>query len=327
VAQDRVLVARKPDGLRNTSTFLLILENFMKIKALNIVSTVAALATMSVLQTGSAQTTQNPPVADKIKLGQVSLSFYAVTGGIVQEVLERSGVAFELSEGTHDTIYPKLGTGEIDILAASWLPNAHAGLYSKVKDQTFILSRLYRNAKLYLAVPDYAPKNVLSVADLAKPEISSQFEKTIVGIGASSGLMIGAEKMMTSYELRSAGYSLVSGPPANWIANFTTAYAEKRNVVMPLWQPQWLNASYKVRVLSDPQKIYGDGDEAVLLANNSLSKKIPDQVLKRLEKITLSVEAVTEMDRLVNVEKLSPRQAAQKWIAANPNSTTGWFPQ
>lgn len=94
--------------------------------------------------------------ADPVVLGQVDLSFYAVTGGVVQEVLERSGQPFVVTQGSHGEIYPRLGTGEVDILAASWLPNAHAALYEKVRAHTFVVAELYRDARLFLAVPDYA---------------------------------------------------------------------------------------------------------------------------------------------------------------------------
>lgn len=265
--------------------------------------------------------------AQTITLGQVDLSFYAVTGGIVQEVLERSGQPFVLTQGSHADTYPKLGTGEVDILAASWLPNAHAGLYEKVKDNTFLLAELYPDARLYLAVPDYASAELRSVADLARPEIAAQVEKRIVGIGPSSGLMVGAARMMDSYGLKAAGYELVPGPAADWVANFRRAYEQKKTLVMPLWQPHWINASYRVRVLADPQKIFGDGDRAYLLANNALRNKVSPEVLARLSRIKLSVEAVTEMDRMVNEEKYSPREAARRWIAVNRDATRDWFPE
>ena len=85
--------------------------------------------------------------------------------------------------------------------------------------------------------------------------------------------------------------------------------------MMPLWQPHWINASYRVRVLEDPHKIFGEGDRAYLLANNALKDKVTPEVLARLARIKLSVAAVTEMDRMVNVEKVSPREAARRWIA------------
>jgi glycine betaine/proline transport system substrate-binding protein len=264
--------------------------------------------------------------AEPIRLGQVNLSFYAVTGGVVQEILERSGQDFSVIEGSHGEIYPKLGTGEIDILAASWLPNAHGGLFEQVRDKSFMLAKLYDEARLYMAVPDYAPARLKRIGDLALPEFASTVDRKIVGIGPTSGLMIGAAKMMDAYGLKNAGYELVPGPAADWVANFKKAYEDKRVVVMPLWQPQWLNAVYKVRVLEDPQKIFGDGDSAYLVASTSLKDKLPLEVLGRLQSMKLSIAAVTEMDRLMNVEKMSPRDAARKWIADNPEATKGWFP-
>jgi glycine betaine/proline transport system substrate-binding protein len=276
------------------------------------------LATLLPLSGGAAQ---------PIILGQVDLSFYAVTGGVVQEVLERSGQPFVLVQGSHGDIYPKLGTGEVDVLAASWLPNAHGALYEKAKASTFLITELYPDARLYLAVPDYANAEIRSVADLARPEIAAQVEKRILGIGPSSGLMVGAARMMDSYGLKAAGYELVPGPAADWIANFRRAYEEGKTLVMPLWQPHWINASYRVRVLEDPQKIFGEGDRAYLLANNALKDKVTPEVLARLARIKLSVAAVTEMDRMVNVEKVSPREAARRWIALNREATRSWFPE
>jgi glycine betaine/proline transport system substrate-binding protein len=261
-----------------------------------------------------------------VTLGQVDLSFYAVTGGVVQEVLERSGQSFVLVQGSHGEIYPKLGSGEVDILAASWLPNAHAPLYEKVKGSTFLVTELYPDARLYLAVPGYADDKIRSVADLARPAIAAQVEKRIVGIGPSSGLMVGVAKMMDSYGLKAAGYEVVPGPAADWIANFRRAYEEGKTVVMPLWQPNWMNATYRIRVLEDPQKIFAAGDRAYLLANTALKDKVSPEVLARLGRIKLSVGAVTEMDRMVNVEKVSPREAARRWIALNPEATRDWFP-
>ncbi len=128
-----------------------------------------------------------------IRLGQVGLSFYAVVGGIVQEVLEQDGYEVEVTTGSHGDIFPKLGAGEVDILAAAWLPDGHAPLYAKVKDVTFIVGELYGDARLYWAVPDYVPADqVGSIDDLKKPDVVARMDKRIRGIGATSGLMVGA---------------------------------------------------------------------------------------------------------------------------------------
>jgi glycine betaine/proline transport system substrate-binding protein len=89
---------------------------------------------------------------------------------------------------------------------------------------------------------------------------------------------------------------------------------------MPLWQPQWLNAAYKVRVLDEPQGIYGKGDTAFLLGHQGLQNKLTPQTLARLANIKLSIDAVTQMDLWVNADGLTPHEAARKWLVANPST-------
>ncbi len=146
-----------------------------------------------------------------IRVGEVNLSFYAVVGAIVQEVLEQDGYKVEVTAGSHGDSFPKLGAGEVDILAAAWLPDGHALLYAKVKDVTFIIGGL-----------------------------------------------------------------------------------------------------------EEPKGIYGKGDTAVLLGHEKLKGKLAPETLERLANIKLSVDAVTEMDLWVNVDGLTPRDAAKRWLAANP---------
>ena len=256
-----------------------------------------------------------------IRLGQVNLSFYAVVGGIVQEVLEQDGYKVEVTSGSHGEIFPKLGAGEVDIFAAAWLPDGHAPLYAKVKDVTFKIGALYDGAKLYWAVPDYVPAEVVgSIDDLKKPEVVARMDKRIRGIGATSGLMVGAAKIRDAYGLGSMGYEVIPGEPKDWIDNFKQAVAERRWLVMPLWQPQWINAAYQVRPLAESQGVYGKGDTAFLLGHNGVREKLSPKTLSRLANIKLSIDAVTQMDLWVNVDGLTPRAAAKKWLAANPMS-------
>lgn len=69
---------------------------------------------------------QDRALLQPVMLGQVSLSFYAVTGAVVQEVLERLGHPVQLRTGPHDEMFPLLGQGSIDVMAAAWLPAGHA---------------------------------------------------------------------------------------------------------------------------------------------------------------------------------------------------------
>ena len=96
-----------------------------------------------------------------------------------------------------------------------------------------------------------------SINDLKKPDVAARMDKRIRGIGATSGLMVGADKIREAYGLDAAGYEVIPGEAKDWIENFKQAVGEERWLIMPLWQPQWINAAYKVRALEEPKGIYG----------------------------------------------------------------------
>lgn len=264
--------------------------------------------------------------ATHVTIGHVSLSFYEVTASLVQHVLERLGHNVALQQGSHAEVYPMLANGEVDLFVAAWLPNAHGSYWEKYKDSTTRVVELYDDARLFWAVPDYIPASeVKSVADLAKPEVAARMQKEIRGPGADSGLMIGSKKIVAEYGLEAAGYMLVPGKPSDWIANFNENVAAQRWFVMPLWQPQYLNREHKLRVLDEPKKLLGDADSAWLVAHKDFRARIDAKTWKALQRMGLSIRAVTELDYLVNVKKLSPRDAARQWMGAHPDTVSYWL--
>ena len=265
--------------------------------------------------------------ATEIRLGQVSLSFYAVTGEVVRAVLEENGHTVRTIEGSHAEIYPRLGAGEVDLLAASWLPNGHAELFAEVESSVERLTPLYDGARFFWVVTAGVPKSaVASVGDLAKPEVAERMPKRIPTLDPSTGLTVGAEHMVEAHGLDAAGYELVPGPAADWVGALEDAVAEESWIVLPLWQPQWLNAAYQLRRLDDPKNAYGPDDTAWLVAHEALADELDETTLAHLRAIRLPVPAVTEMDRLVNEDGLTPRAAAARWMGDHPEAVAGWRP-
>jgi glycine betaine/proline transport system substrate-binding protein len=267
-----------------------------------------------------------PAQAAHVSLGHVSLSFYEVTANVVQIVLERLGHNVAMEKGSHAEIYPRLGAGEVDLFVAAWLPHAHAQYWDAYKDSTVKVVALYDDARLFWAVPDYVPAaEVKGVADLARPEIAAKMQKEVRGPGADSGLMIGSKRIFAEYGLEQAGYQLLPGKPADWIANFNDNVAARRWFVMPLWQPQYLNRAHKLRILEEPKKLLGESDTAWLVAHKDFKARIDARTWKALQRMSMSVRAVTELDYLVNMQKLPPRDAARNWMAAHPDTVSYWL--
>jgi glycine betaine/proline transport system substrate-binding protein len=261
-----------------------------------------------------------------VTLGHVDLTFYEVTAALVQIVLERMNYNVALAKGSHSQIYPRLAAGEVDLFVAGWLPNAHARYWEEHKADLTRVTRLYDDARLFWAVPEYVPATeVREVADLAKPEMASRMDKTIRGPGPDSGLMIGSKKIVETYGLDRAGYNLAPGKPADWIAWFNANVAAGKWFVTPLWQPMYLNQVAKLRILDEPKHLLGKEDTAYLLAHKNIRETIDEATYGALRRMELSVEAVTEMDYLMNVQKLSARDAARQWMAAHPNTVSYWL--
>ncbi len=261
-----------------------------------------------------------------IILGQVSLSFYAVTGAVVHEVLKRLGHSVEVRQGPHEEMFPLLGQGAIDLMAAAWLPEAHAAYWARYGAGAEEVAKLYDGARFFWAVPDYVPQSeVTSIADLAKPSVARRMTKPIQGIGTGATITTVSQKAVGEYGLDAVGYSLRPGTPAEWTGAYDAAVAERRWIVFPTWAPQYLNRGGKLRPLQDPRGVLGGINHAALVGPRDRLQVIPPATRAVLARIDLGLDGVTEMDWLVNVEKKTPREAARVWIKDNQSRVAGWL--
>jgi glycine betaine/proline transport system substrate-binding protein len=261
-----------------------------------------------------------------IVLGQVSLSFYAVTGAVVHEILERLGHSVEVRQGPHGQMFPLLGQGAIDLMAAAWLPEGHAAYWARYGAGAEEVAKLYDGARFFWAVPDYVPvSEVASIADLAKPSVAERMRKLIQGIGPGATITTVSEKAVGEYGLDALGYSLRPGTPAEWTGAYDAAVAERRWIVFPTWAPQYLNRGGKLRPLKDPRGVLGGINHAALVGPRDRLRAIPRATRAVLARIDLGIDGVTEMDWLVNVEKKMPREAARTWMKANEIRVAGWL--
>lgn len=278
-----------------------------------------ALAMLLLLGSAGAQ------AQGKVTIGQIGISFYAVTGQVVQAVVERLGHTVELKTGSHAQIFPELGKGNVDVLVAAWLPSGHAVYWQQHGREAVELATLYRGARLFWAVPTYVPaEEVASVEDLAKPEVVARMVKRIRGTGPDSGLMIGSRKIMQAYELEAAGYELLPGRHEQWHAYFEDNYRRKRWFVMPYFRPNYLNRIAEMRMLEERFEFLGGENNGVLVAHRNFIDRMPARTVAVLRRLSLDLDAVAEMDLAVHGGK-SPREAAREWMTRNSSRVDSWF--
>ncbi|HUF21951.1 MAG TPA: glycine betaine ABC transporter substrate-binding protein [Burkholderiales bacterium] len=279
-----------------------------------------SLAAALLLAAGAAQ------AESKVVMGQIAISFYAVTGQVVQAVLERLGHEVEVKTGSHGQIFPVLGKGEVDLLVAAWLPHAHSGYWQEYGSQSVELGKLYEGAQLFWAVPHYIPASaVSSVEDLKKPDVARRMTQTIRGTGPDSGLMIGSRKIMQAYALENAGYELVPGAHQDWHDYFEQNYNKQRWFVMPYFRPNYLNRIADMRMIEEQHEFLGGPNSGTLVAHRNFIARAPDRTVEVLGRIELGLEAVAEMDYMVRIDGMTPRDAAHMWMSRNAGRVDRWF--
>lgn len=294
-------------------------RQFVKLAA---IASVSALLSVALKSTATRAAT---PTNGVVRMGVVGLSFYRVVGGIVQNLLEPMGYQIEITEGTHADIFPRLGAGELDMLVAAWLPTAHQPLFEAHGGQAVELGRLYDDALFFWGVPDYLPAEVQSIADLSRPDVAATMRKLIQGIGPGAGITRLSQEVMTRYNLQAAGYEFRIGTEQEWIGAFQQGVEAEAGVIIPLWQPQYLNRAFAIRRLQDPLGVFPEPDRCALLVTQDFRDRTSTSTLDTLSRISLSVDDVTDMDYRTSVEGLSPREAATQWMEENPDAVQSWL--
>ena len=253
----------------------------------------------------------------KIVMGSTDLSFHRVTGALVTYILEEMGYEVQRKYALHEENFRRLKDEEIDMISSAWLPSSH-GVYKKEVERKIEVIELGLHYTPYAlwGVPDYIPQNeVDQISDLLKPDVVRKMNKTIQGIGAGAGITRFSIKMMDEYALKEAGYIFLTGTQEECIAAYEKAVKDKEWVVVPLWQPQFLHYTYKIRDLKDPEGLLGIVDRAVLLANKKkIEKTFTPEQIEILDEIVLSNEIISELDYMVNREGLSNDEAVRKWF-------------
>ncbi|QKJ23644.1 glycine betaine ABC transporter substrate-binding protein [Poseidonibacter lekithochrous] len=252
-----------------------------------------------------------------INLGVTNLSFHRVTAALVTYILKEMGFEVNRTFALHEENFERLKNKKIDMISSAWIPSSH-GVYKKNVEEAFPLIELGLHYEPYAlwGVPSYVPKEEVSeISDLLKINVIDKMNNKIQGIGLGAGITRFSIKMMDEYSLKSAGYEFFTGTQDECIKAFEEAVKKKEWVIVPLWQPQYLHHTYKIRELSDPKGLLGIIDRAVLLCNKSHTESLFDEnQIRILDKIILNNEIISELDYYHSVEGLSEDESIQKWI-------------
>jgi glycine betaine/proline transport system substrate-binding protein len=226
-------------------------------------------------------------------------------------ILEDMGYKVKLNSVANAAMWASVAEGDSDALLCAWLPVTHADLYAKYKNKLQDLGPNYLDAKLGFVVPSYVTINsVREMKDHLK-----EFDGKIIGIDPGAGMSKAAEKAIAENTSGLGKFEYVSGSDAIMVATLASAIKRKEWIVVPGWQPHWMFGEWDLKILDDPDKIFGSVETINTVVRNGLDKDMPEvyAFLKNFDWKQISLASVL----VDNKNGMDPHDSAVKFVKAN----------
>ena len=271
----------------------------------------------------------NANSADGVELGEKDLTFpYVAWAGaiartyLIAEVLEEAGYNVETTQVEAGPMWSSVADGSADFTASAWLPTTHQEYWKQYEDDVESVNVANDKAPLALTVPAYM-EDVNSIEDLkGNDEVGEATDWTIVGIDPGAGIMNSTQQAIDNYGLDK--WELQESSEAAMLSELQKKMDKEEPIVVPLWKPHWAFSELDLKMLEDPDEIYGgDGDHIDIVANKDFKEKSPG-AYKILEQFTEDYDQLDPlMGAIHNGEE--PEDVAKQFIEDNPDLVDEWL--
>ena len=255
-----------------------------------------------------------------LKIVYVEWDCATASSNLAKAVLEdKLGYKVELLPVTQPILWTSIATGDDDAMVTAWLPDTHAAMYSKVKNQVEMLGKLTDGARLGLAVPDYVSLKSIDELDAN----ADKFKGRIVGIDPGSGLMQLTEKALKDYGIKQL--QLVEGSGTIMTSSLAEAIRKQEWIVVTAWSPHWMFGRWQMHYLDDPLGSLGREEGIFKVGRKGLKKDHPDAWAFLTN---FRYEDPGQLQRLMNWNQekgADPLQNARRFMKENPQLVEAWL--
>ncbi len=255
---------------------------------------------------------------EKVKIVYVEWACATASSHVMKAVIEQAtDYEVVLTSVPAAVMFTALADGDQDAMVAAWLPVTHADYLKKYKDDIVDLGPNFEGAKIGLVVPEYV--SIDSIAQLN--ENAKKFDGKIIGIDPGAGVMARTEKAIREYGLDKIQLEPSSGPIMT--ASLKNAYKNNQWVAVTGWVPHWKFATFKLKFLDDPKKVYGDAETINTFVRKGLKKDMP-KVYRILDQFAWNSAQIGEV-MAMNMAGGTPQENAEKWVKAHPEIVNKWL--
>lgn len=238
---------------------------------------------------------------------------------LAKELLVEQGYEVELLNADLAPIFTSLSRKKADVFMDVWLPVTMEDYMKEYGDKLELIGQIYDSARIGLVVPDYVTINSIEELNTFK----ARFSGNIVGIDAGAGIMKATEQAIGKYAL---DYELMTSSGPAMAASLKKAIGNKEWIVVTGWTPHWMFDRFELKILQDPQEIYGDAETIHTVAWKGFSKKDPFAT-SLLNNIHLTDQEISSLMRTIEETNETEEEAVKQWIKAHRMLVEKWIPQ
>jgi glycine betaine/proline transport system substrate-binding protein len=273
-----------------------------------------------------------------VRLAYVEWSSAIASSNVICAVLEEYlGQRCELIPLTADLMWEAVAEGEADAMVSAWLPDTHRHYLERFGAQMVDLGPNLEGTRTGLVIPDvsagrqtdrFGRRGRHDIEVTSIPELDDHrrhFGGRIVGIDPAAGVMRATREALAAYDL--SGWRLIEGSEAQMTEALTNAIRRQEPIVVTGWVPHWMFGRWSLRMLEDPEGIYGGSGSIHTMVREGLAEDMPavNEFLDRFRWTPADMEQLMlwiELD-----DGLDPYGKAVRWLDSHPYKLREWLGQ
>jgi len=251
---------------------------------------------------------------ETIQLVHIPYDTDMAAANVIGIVLEDVGYNVRLISVDNAIMYESLASGESDATPSAWLPVSQGTTYEAYKDDVVNLGPHLEGAETGMAVPTYMDVDSID-------ELDDHANKTIVGIEPGAGMTVVTEEAMEVYD-NLHDWTLETPSTGAMLASAESAVRNQEEIVVSAWRPHWMFQEYGLKLLDDPENVFGEAEGVYTLTREGFAEDFPEanQILDNFYWEEEDMNSVT----YAMEQGMDTRTAAQNWIDANPEKVQSW---
>ena len=238
---------------------------------------------------------------------------------LTKAIFEEQGYEVKLQNADIAPIFASLSRGKVDIFMDIWMPVTHADYLNQYSENLDSIGTIYNKARIGLVVPEYVTINSIEELNDNKKKFSGQ----VIGIDAGAGIMKATEKAIDDYKLE---YKLLTSSGPGMTASLKKAIEQGKWIVVTGWTPHWMFDRFKLKILEDPKKVYGEA-ETIQIASRKDFGTEDEFAATLLGNIHLTDKQISSLMTAMEETLTTEDDAAQEWLEKNRELVNSWIPQ